>query len=1559
MRTGGGYTGGRSSSPSVSKISRTSSLSSFNTGNGGSGGGGSSGLLSPIMKRSSSTILSPTPSSISFMRTNKEFTSTSSTFMISDLCGISEQPGNMDGPFSKSKFYGVYGMTQLPHNKSAVVVSETVNSTLKLLNMSNRTVTTICKTGLLQPKGICMLNNNQILVCDSGHHRIRLFDMESGKLTFFAGNGQKGYRDGKLSEAQFDSPSDLFCIVDDYDRRTVYVTDTNNHVVRRIDLASSRVSTVAGGMGSTTVVDGFVDGIATKEALLRFPTGICHDPVNHDIIFISDSGNDCLRKLSLSDNYLNTVAKAYFNSPTGLSISPSDHGVIVCDTLNHRIVKMLRGSKQSGIILCGKKGVVGNVNGRCREATLSSPTNVLPLGNERFLVCDSGNHVIRLIEPVSNEMEPPSPHSLLNMSIASKSSRAGKEKTKSPERKRQELSYMDNMVKTPQKIPKDDKVTQSFMERMRYYSRTIRFNRSLAHLNTSDEVMSTIMNSIDQLKYYEAIFEHEQVITHIFLYYTSVLTKSTETYACLELGSVRFLKFVQDSKLIEERQLNSNDVFLVFSEATKHSPTHRMNIDEFIHGICLLACRRFHDAKKSGVPSNLLSIAEMVKHHTLVYTYVEKALSEYILPNARRIILSPTPTILSSSTIISTWANYEDVLFRIFQFYSTSKQSKRETDNWHSYQRGLYTLNIDEFFSFAKDFSIFPNIVSKNTITSLFYSCCQGNYVLQGLIGIVKAGENISIDFWEFLDCLGRIALLRFGEPPLNEIYTTPESRIEALMEHLNMSDGRKRFATDTGGRLFPNLSSKSSGLAYKQKLQRYIVFHPNATSNARRTNRSERSQLLNYSHFSSNRTRQSMDMMEANFSTGSIRGRGDNVEDKGTGTITCEEENCRIKCHQQDVILMYFDIARGNWKPIAQGTCELRDLPIVNPENLELRFMGGSSFVDDYDGSELRRNISIQNLPHIEVHEWHENTNGIGLDGGEHRVSLHVWRRGSGHLFNPDFAYALQFPSESASFPFEQQYDRIRNMGSGSTDDDAGDITNDEPIESNKEEVTPEELFDASVIVEPKSELFMDGIRNPANANEEFIDAFNNSVKIMDQSENPETDDGGKFLTTSMLNTPDPVRKRINTPITISDHGHNRRGHIDISTNRTPVVNNNNSSNNNGNSNSGINSNSYANTNNRTPKPNPEANIGSDKILTYEQIISDQIISYLELHFDRIADEKMDQTIDDQMRTSNKMNLSAPLGDFQTQTVLDSTIVNNGNSGLHHMLERSQRTIRDGVQKRLRLSSALYFLQNNNNRNNQVTEVFNRDRIQELLLHYVSMDPLLMKSLSSIKQYNDIIRECLLHLSPSDQIFIELFCKDSLGEGLFFYNNGFCVASEEICSAELHLTNSTPTMELFESIASVDVQVQGKSLSQQQINRDLGAFTNKLQIVCEEERGTILVTIPFAVPDIVQIRETEDLRTDTTSGTNVANNPYSIQESFKTYQFEIEVVIELARSDNRLETMRFKHSLPLHIFPNHSALDRTRGTLREHGNVLSQKLPSQFKAMRIFGMQQLVQRMK
>lgn len=96
------------------------------------------------------------------------------------------------------------------------------------------------KGTLSYPARLASGPEGMIFITDSGHHRILGIDPD-GKIKVTIGSGTRGLKDGTYNQAQFNMPRGIVAL-----DKILYVADTNNHAIRKIDLQRQTVTSIAG-----------------------------------------------------------------------------------------------------------------------------------------------------------------------------------------------------------------------------------------------------------------------------------------------------------------------------------------------------------------------------------------------------------------------------------------------------------------------------------------------------------------------------------------------------------------------------------------------------------------------------------------------------------------------------------------------------------------------------------------------------------------------------------------------------------------------------------------------------------------------------------------------------------------------------------------------------------------------------------------------------------------------------------------------------------------------------------------------------------------------------------------------------------------------------------------------------------------------------------------------------------------------------------------------------------------------------------------------------------------
>lgn len=325
--------------------------------------------------------------------------------IVSTIAGKAGMAGAADGNSMRARFDAPKGITTDGVN---LYIADLNNHTIRKIDIASGMVTTIAgmagKKGSSDGKGTAARFNrpygittdgSSLYISDSNNHSVRQIVIESGVVTTLAGGvGEVGYVDGKGSQARFFIPEGITT-----DGNNLYVADTHNHSVRKIELESAMVSTFAGLSGAP----GFFDDVGNK-ARFSYPKGITTDGRN---LYVADFGNHRIRKIALAGATVSTLAGivkegeastdqgelARFNYPSG--IATDGRNLYVADTFNRTVRKIVIAGGAVGTI-AGKADVDGAVDAVGSEARFKDPVGITSDGSYLY-VTDSSSHTVRKI----------------------------------------------------------------------------------------------------------------------------------------------------------------------------------------------------------------------------------------------------------------------------------------------------------------------------------------------------------------------------------------------------------------------------------------------------------------------------------------------------------------------------------------------------------------------------------------------------------------------------------------------------------------------------------------------------------------------------------------------------------------------------------------------------------------------------------------------------------------------------------------------------------------------------------------------------------------------------------------------------------------------------------------------------------------------------------------------------------------------------------------------------------------------------------------------------------
>jgi len=253
-------------------------------------------------------------------------------------------------------------------------------------------------------RGVAVDGGGNLLVADTQNLRIRRVDAATGVINTVAGNGTEGFSGdgGPATYASLDVPDGLAMDADG----NIFIADSSNDRIRRIDAATGIISTVAGNG-----IEGYSgDGGPATAASLDGPERVALDGDGN--LLISDDGNRRLRKVDLGTGIITTVAgngirgysgdggpatAASLNYPYALALDSSGN-IIVTDIDSDSVRRI---DAATGIISTvagnGIEGYSGD-GGPATAANLNQPAGMAIDSDDNIYFVERNNHVVRRVD---------------------------------------------------------------------------------------------------------------------------------------------------------------------------------------------------------------------------------------------------------------------------------------------------------------------------------------------------------------------------------------------------------------------------------------------------------------------------------------------------------------------------------------------------------------------------------------------------------------------------------------------------------------------------------------------------------------------------------------------------------------------------------------------------------------------------------------------------------------------------------------------------------------------------------------------------------------------------------------------------------------------------------------------------------------------------------------------------------------------------------------------------------------------------------------------------------
>jgi sugar lactone lactonase YvrE len=259
-------------------------------------------------------------------------------------------------------------------------------------------------------RGCGIDKQGNVYVTEISNNDIRMIT-PAGVVSTLAGS-TAGYADGAALSSQFNSPRAVSVDA----MGNVIVAEYGGNRIRKIDLSSFIVSTVAGANNASAGTSGSTNGVGINARFYQ-PQGIVVDPAT-GYIYLAEYSNNCIRKIVIDASGNATVTSfagtpgaaggtsdgigtaAQFNGPLGLAIDNTGSYLIESDNISH-LIRKISLATATVTTIAGAASVTtgGYMDATGTSAYFLNPAGVAVDASGNIIVCDYGNHCLRQIDP--------------------------------------------------------------------------------------------------------------------------------------------------------------------------------------------------------------------------------------------------------------------------------------------------------------------------------------------------------------------------------------------------------------------------------------------------------------------------------------------------------------------------------------------------------------------------------------------------------------------------------------------------------------------------------------------------------------------------------------------------------------------------------------------------------------------------------------------------------------------------------------------------------------------------------------------------------------------------------------------------------------------------------------------------------------------------------------------------------------------------------------------------------------------------------------------------------
>jgi thiol-disulfide isomerase/thioredoxin len=247
---------------------------------------------------------------------------------------------------------------------------------------------------------------NRLFITDSNHNRVIIASLD-GMVQDVIGDGSVGAKDGSFAEVEFNHPQGLALQTLEAGD-TLYICDTENHLIRKADLKARVVETLVGTGEQARQFN--IPGVGRSVAISSPWDAVIHD----DKLYVAMAGPHQLWVVDLKtreakpyagsgrENHVDgPLAQAALAQPSGITTDGKSLFFADSEVSSIRAAALPPGNTVSTIV---GKGLFdfGDVDGRGDSVRLQHPLGVV-YANDRLYVADTYNHKIKELDPQKRE----------------------------------------------------------------------------------------------------------------------------------------------------------------------------------------------------------------------------------------------------------------------------------------------------------------------------------------------------------------------------------------------------------------------------------------------------------------------------------------------------------------------------------------------------------------------------------------------------------------------------------------------------------------------------------------------------------------------------------------------------------------------------------------------------------------------------------------------------------------------------------------------------------------------------------------------------------------------------------------------------------------------------------------------------------------------------------------------------------------------------------------------------------------------------------------------------